>query len=72
MLADRGISKSPPRHPGSSSAACQVPRMDSGVTVPSSAKAANYPYVFEAVQARQHARTDGNQGIQDALYVPLS
>jgi len=42
------------------------------VTVPSSAKAATHPHVFEAVQPRQHARTDGNQGIQDALYVPLS
>jgi len=72
MLADRGISKSPPRHPGSSSGACQVPRVDSGVTVPSSAKAATHPHVFEAVQPRQHARTDGSQGIQGALYVPVS
>ena len=46
--------------------------MDSWVTVPSSAKAATHPHVFEAVQARQHARTDGSQGIQGALYVPVS
>jgi hypothetical protein len=39
-LADRRTSKRPPRYPGSSSGACQVPRMDSWVTVPSSAKAA--------------------------------
>jgi hypothetical protein len=46
--------------------------MDSWVTVPSSAKAATHPHVFEAVQARQHARTDGSQGIQGALNVPVS
>jgi hypothetical protein len=31
-----------------------------------------HPHVLEAVQARQHARTDGSQGIQGALYVPVS
>jgi len=46
--------------------------MDSWVTVPSPAKAAIHSHVFEAVQARQHARTDGRQGIQDALNVPVS
>jgi hypothetical protein len=46
--------------------------MHSRVTVPSSAKAATHPHVFKAVQARQHARTDGSQGIQGALYVPVS
>ena len=46
--------------------------MDSWVTVPSSAKAATHPPVFEAVQARQHARMDGRQGIQGALNVPVS
>ena len=39
---------------------------------PGGAKAATHPHVFEAVQARQHARTDGSQGIQGALYVPVS
>ena len=46
--------------------------MDSWVTVPSSVKAATHPRVFEAEQARQHARTGGSQGIQGALYVPVS
>ena len=46
--------------------------MDSWVTVPSSAKAATHSHVFEAVQARQQARTDGRQGIQAALNVPVS
>ena len=46
--------------------------MDSWVTVPPSAKAATHSHVFEAVQARQHARTDGSQGIQGALNVPVS
>jgi len=46
--------------------------MDSWVTVPSSTKAATHPHVFEAVQAPQHARTDGSQGIQGALNVPVS
>jgi hypothetical protein len=46
--------------------------MDSWVTVPSSAKAATHPHVFEAVQAQQRARTDGRQGIQGALNVPVS
>jgi hypothetical protein len=46
--------------------------MDSRVTVPSSAKAATHSHVFEAVQARQQARTGGRQGIQGALYVPVS
>jgi len=49
-----------------------VTRMDSRVTVPSSANAATHPHVFEAVQTRQHARTDGRQGIQGAWYVPVS
>jgi hypothetical protein len=46
--------------------------MDSWVTVPSSATAATHPHVFEAVQARQRARTDGRHGIQGALNVPVS
>jgi hypothetical protein len=49
-----------------------VTRMDSWVTVPSSAKAATHPHVLEAVQARQHAGGDGRQGIQGALNVPGS
>jgi hypothetical protein len=42
--------------------------MDSWVTVLSSAKAATHPMSLKR-QARQHARTDGSQGIQGALYV---
>ena len=46
--------------------------MDSWVTVPSPAKAATHPHVFEAVHARRRARADGGQGIQGALNVPVS
>ena len=46
--------------------------MDSLVTPPSPAKAATHLYVFEAVQAQPHVRTEGSQGIQGALYVPVS
>jgi hypothetical protein len=46
--------------------------MGSWVTVPPSAQGATHSHVFEAVQARQHAGTDGRQGIQGALNVPVS
>jgi hypothetical protein len=39
---------------------------------PGGGKAATHPHVFEAVQARQHARDGWSQGIQGALYVPVS